>query len=134
MIKQLANTSIVLADSPEKEGCHCAGQVRRPTQCMTAPQEAGEILDSLRDSGAAASAAQIAAAHRLAAALEAAEGRFSAAAGDLAFNAVQRTDFDVGRLLAAVEERQEVYDEVAGQWTEDGRHGAPLPQVRLLPW
>ena len=90
-------------------------------------------MESLRGSGAAASAAQVAAAHRLAAALEVAEGRFAAAAGDLVFNAVQRTEFDVGRLLAAVEERQDVYGELAELWTQDGRHGAPLPQVRLRP-
>ena len=93
-------------------------------------QEAGEIMESLRGSGAAASAAQITSAHRLAATLEAAEGRFAAAAGDLDFNAVQRTDFEVGRLLAAVEERQDAYDEVVGCWTQDSRNGAPLAQVR----
>ncbi len=87
-------------------------------------------MESLRGSRVAATAAQVTAAHRVAAAIEAAEGRFAAAAGDLAFNAVQRTDFDVGRLLAAVKARREEYDEVAEHWTRDGRHGAPLPQVR----
>ncbi len=94
-------------------------------------QEAGELMESLRGSGTAATAVQVSDAHRLAAAIEAAEGHFAAAAGDLAFNAVLRTDFDVGRLLTAVKARRDEYDEVAEHWTRDGRHGAPLPQVRL---
>ena len=93
-------------------------------------QGASGLMESLRGSGAAATAAQVAAAHRLAAAIEAAEGRFAAAAGDLAFNAVQRTDFDVGRLLAAIRACRDEYEEVAEHWTRDGRHGAQLPQVR----
>ena len=90
-------------------------------------------MASLCGSGAAASAAQVAAAHRLAAAIEVDEGRFAAAAGDLEFNAVQRTEFAVGRLLTVVKARQEAYDEVAEHWTRDGRHGAQVPQVRLQP-
>ena len=96
-------------------------------------QVAHKLLESLAGSGRAANEAQQVAAHQRAAALEAEETHFQELAGDPAFHPMQRTQFPIGKLLAAVRSHGDAYDAVAVQWTADGTQGASLAQVCRQP-